>query len=140
MANISFTATANVAIAGITPAAGPKPTVSVSSSFNSGATAADDYFSDTFVINAGTTATAVNLGKIVAGMLLKISTSGPIRVIISQDLGAGPVDIETAIDSFYMIESGFLGLQLANPGATSQQVSISVAGNRVAVGVGPGVF
>jgi hypothetical protein len=140
MANISFTATANVAIAGITPAAGPKPTVTVSSSFNSGATPADDYFSDTFVINAGTTATAINLGKINAGLFMMISTSGPIRVIISQDLGAGPVDIETAVDSFYAIETGFLGLKLANPGGTAQQVSISIAGNRPAVGGGAGIF
>lgn len=140
MPNIGFTATANVDITGLTPATGPKPSVKASSSFTSGLTATDDYVVQTFVVNATTTATAINLGKISAGAFVMVQSSGPIRVIVSQDLGAGPVDIETIVDSFYMMKSGFLGLKIANPGATAQQVSIAIAGARPTVGVGPGIF
>lgn len=142
MANLSFTATGNVSITGITPtpATAPKPTISVAAAFNSGATNADDYLSDTYTVNAGTTATAVNLGKISAGLLLAVQTTGTVLLTITQDQGSGPVDIVLQVDSYILLESGFSALKIANAGATAVQVSISVVGNRPANSNAPGVF
>lgn len=142
MASASYTATANVSVSGITPAVAtdPKPTIGVTAAFNSGASPADDYLSETYTINAATTATAVNLGKISAGLLLSVQTTGPILLTVTQDQGAGPVDVIMQVDTFMMLESGFLGLKFANPGASAVKVSLTVLGNRPTNTNAPGVF
>lgn len=140
MANLSYTASANVTVAGITPASGPKSTITEASPFNSGATDADDSHCEPYTINAGTTATAINLGKIATGLLVEIQTTGSILVTLTQDQGAGPVDTVLKVDTFLMLESGFTALKLANTGGTAVYVSVTVLGNRIPLGGGPGIY
>lgn len=138
--NLSYTASGNVSITGITPVAGPKPTITVAAAFNSGATDADDNLTETYTVNAGTTATAIDLGYIATGLLVSINTTGPLLVTITQDQGSGPVDVTWKVDTFLLLESGFTALQLANAGGTAVNVSLTVIGNRIPLGTGPGIF
>lgn len=141
MANLSYTPSATLAITGMTPGAGPTSTVKVNAAFNGTAAAADDRLAETFTINASTTATAINLGKITAGKALWLECDGPLLVTIEQDLGAGPVDVVFKLDKFVYLQSGFTNLKVANPSATTAvHLSAIVLGDRPAVGGGPGVF
>lgn len=140
MANIKYTLTATFKAVGITPAAGPKPAVDASYSFAPGAIDTGDYFSNTFVVNSGTTATAVSLGKITTGKSLIIETDQPIQVTLTQDLGAGPVDNVQLVNKFLMIDTEFTAVQIANAGGTSANIVLSAAGTRDAVGAGAGIF
>ena len=141
MANLSFSSTATLTINGITPADGPTSTIRESASFTGAATSADDRMVQTFVINASTTATALDLGKITSGQALWVQVDGPLHVTVTQDLGAGPVDAVVRVESFMFLNSEFLALKVANPSATTAvRLSIAVVGDRDAVGGGPGVF
>ena len=141
MANLTFSSTATLAVAGITPGAGPASTLKVNAAFTGTATNADDRIAETFVINASTTATAIDMGKIVTGKALWIECDGPLHVTLTQDLGAGPVDHIVKVEKFMYLQSTFTAVKVANPSATTAvHISIIVAGDRVAVGGGPGVF
>jgi hypothetical protein len=140
MANLQYTASSNLSISGITPASGPKPTVAITAAFTSGGVAVGDYVSDTFVVNGTTTATAFDMGNIVTGKAIWFEASAPLSLILTQDLGAGPVDVEVKVDKFIFLQATFTAVKVANPGATAVNVSLSIMGDRVAVGAGPGVF
>jgi hypothetical protein len=141
MANLSFSSTATLAVTGITPGAGPTSTVKVNASFAGSATAADDRVAQTFTVNANTSATVVDLGKIVAGKALWVECDGPLHITLTQDLGAGPVDNIVKVKKFMYLDSDFTAIKVANPSATTAvHMSINVVGDRLPVGGGPGVF
>jgi hypothetical protein len=101
----------------------------------------DDRINETFIVNANTIATAINLGKISTVRGLWLQCDGALLVTISQDLGAGPVDVTFKVETFLFIQSTVLGVKVANPSATTAvHMSIIVAGDRPAIGGGPGVF
>ena len=137
MANIAYKPSAGLQITGITPDSGPKPTLNVAASFNGSTYEAGDYLAETFTINASTTATAINLGKIVTGAYLWIETNGLLVVTITQD--STPRDIR--VENLLVIKSPFTALSVANPSsATAVKMSVVVAGDRTTIGTGPGVF
>ena len=140
MANISYKPTAGLQITGITPDAGPKPTITVAASSNGASYEAGDYLADTYTVNASTTATVINLGKIVTGKFLWIETNGELVVTITQ--AAAPRDIK--VNGLMILASPtapFTAISVANPSsATAVKMSLVVAGDRDAVGTGPGVF
>jgi hypothetical protein len=141
MANFSYTTTATLALNGITPTTGPALTDKVNGVYSGISTAVDDRLNETYTINASTTATALDLGKIVAGTALWIQTDGPLHVSLTQDLGAGPVVNIVRVEKFLMLESAFSAISVANPSATTAvHFSIIAPGNRLPVGGGPGVF
>lgn len=140
-ASVAFTASANLSITGVTPDTGPKPVVTATASFTSGATTVGDYISDTFVVNANTPATALDLGKISAGKIVWLETNGLAQVTITQDLGSGPEDVTMNVEKLLVLQSGFTALKVANPSLTTAvRISVTVAGDRPAIGAGPGVF
>ena len=136
--NLTYSATANLAIKGIvpTPVSAPTQAVNISAPYASGSLYADDRVAETYTINASTTATALNLGKISAGLLVMITTTGPLMLTIAQTAGSPVVEV----DSFIMLASGFTGLSVANTGGTAIYVTVTVLGNRPVVGGGAGVF
>ena len=136
--NLSYSVSASLAVSGITPTPATAPTQSLTISAPYAVTKqpVDDYVADTYTINANTTATALNLGKIAAGEVLQISTTGTMMLTIVQ-AGGSPV---VQVDDFILLSSAFTGLSVANPGSTAIYVSVSVLGNRPAVGTTPGVF
>lgn len=140
MANLQYVASANLDVSGITPTSGPKPSLKVSSVYTSGGVAVGDHIADTFVVNGSTPATAIDLGELVTGKAVWIEASAPIHLILTQDLGAGPVDITYPIDKFMFSQTTFTAVKLANPTAVAINVSIAVMGDRAAVGVGPGIY
>jgi hypothetical protein len=141
MANLSFTSSATLSITGITPGAGPTSTISESGKFAGAATNADDRLVQPYTINASTTATSLDLGKIVSGLALWLEMDGPLHVSITQDLGAGPVVNTIKVDKFLLLGAGYTALSLANPSATTAvHLSLMAVGNRAPVGGGPGIF
>lgn len=140
MANLSFTSTASLSIKGITPTDGPTSVVSDSGSYSSGATEAGDRITRTFTVNAGTPLTAIDLGKITSGKMLWLECNGSLTVELTQDFGSGDVANIALVNKFFMLQSPFTALRIANPGGTAINVSVMVAGDRDAVGAGPGVF
>jgi hypothetical protein len=141
MANFSFSASASLGISGITPAAGPTSTDKVNATFTGAAGTADDRLAQTFTVNASTTATAIDMGKIVSGKALWIESDGALLVSITQDQGAGPIVNVVKVDKFLYIQSIFTAVSVANPSATTAvHLSIVVAGDRIPVGGGAGVF
>lgn len=141
MASFSFSSSATLAISGITPAAGPTSVDKVNAAFSGASASCDDRLSHTFTINANTTDTALDLGMIVSGKILWVECDGPLIVSMTQDLGAGPVVNVQKVDRFLLAQTAFTTVSVANPSATTAvHLSIIVAGDRVAVGGGPGVF
>jgi hypothetical protein len=140
MSNVSYTLTSNFSAKGLTPGDGPKSTTDVSHNFAPGAVATDDYFSNVFTVNAGTTNAVISLGKISTGKALVIEVDGDLHVTLTQDLGAGPVDNVFLVKRLLVIDSDFTAVKVTNPGGTAVLMSMDAAGTRPAVGGGPGVF
>ena len=136
--NLSYSVTASLAVSGITPtpATAPTQSVTLSAPYVTNKLPADDYVANTYTINAGTTATALDLGKIAAGEVVMITTTGTIMLTIVQP-GGSPI---VQVDSFILLASGFTGLSVANPGGTAVYVNVDIIGDRIPVGTGPGVF
>lgn len=98
----------------------------------------DDVHSETYVVNANTTTTALNLTNIVAGQLLWVTTDQPISVTITQttdrtyDITGGGLLAVTAT---------FTALKLANASlTTAANVVIVAVGNRVVNPGTPGIY
>jgi hypothetical protein len=141
MANLTFTSSATLSISGITPGAGPYSTIKETSQFAGASTNADDRLVQPYTINASTTATALDLGKIATGLALWMEMDGPLHVSLTQDLGAGPVVNTIKVEKFLFLSSGYTAISIANPSATTAvHLSLAAVGNRVAVGGGPGIF
>ena len=138
--NMQFAGSASLSITGTTPPTGPTENVAVAVNYSSGNVDADDKLDAAYTVNAGTTATAVDLGKLIALTMLWIQTNNPIVVTVTQDLGAGLVDISMKVESFLMLPATITGLKLANPYATSAKVALVAAGNRAPIGAGAGIF
>lgn len=136
--NLSYSVNASLAVSGIipTPATAPTQSVTLSAPYAINKLPADDYVANTYTINAGTTATALNLGKIAAGEVVMVTTTGTMMLTIVQASGSPVVQV----DSFILLASGFTALSVANPGATAIYVNVDVIGDRVPVGTSPGVF
>lgn len=145
MANLSYTATANLSVTGITPATATPPlptsTLKINAQYTGTTSPADDRLDEVYTINASTPDTALNLGKIVSGEALWIQVDGPLHVTLTQDLGSGPVQNVIRVEDFLMLSSSYTAISVANPSATAPvHLSVIVLGNRAAVGGGPGVF
>ena len=98
---------------------------------------ADDLYSEIFVINPSTVATALDLSKIVTGTSLWVTTDHPVEVTLTQST----TDRTYIVDSFLFINATFTGIKLANTSATvAANVSINLTGNRAVVGPGPGIY
>jgi hypothetical protein len=70
-----------------------------------------------------------------------LESNGSVLVTVEQDLGAGPVEIVMKVDKLLVLQSGFTALKVANPSVTTAvRISVTVSGDRPAIGVGPGVF
>ena len=136
MANLAYTASATLNITGIVPAEGPTSTIKIGSAYSGVSTPADDWLSETYVVNAGTVATAINLGKIVTGQMLWVQCNGPLNITLTTALG----DVILPVASFIMLQTPFTALKLANAGADAVEVSVTVCGARTPVGTGPGIF
>lgn len=128
--NMKLTASASLSVNGSTPSSGPSENVSIAVNFSSGALDVDDSLDENYIINAGTTATAVNMVKIVTGKILWLQTSSPIEVTITTDLGAGPVDVVLPVETMLLWPGTFTGLKMANSQATAAKVAMVIAGNR----------
>lgn len=142
MANFTFSASANLKLTGITPLAGPPLLDKGDLNFvTTMPIAVDDKAGNTFTVNANTTATSLDLGSIVAGEALLLLTDGPLVLTLTQDFGSGPVTQNTLVNTLYMLQSSFSAISIANPSLTTAvHVAFLVAGDRIPVGTGPGVF
>ena len=141
MSNFSYTPSAALLIAGVTPAAGPTLTDKVSASYQPAPGTSDDRINETYTINASTTVTALDLGLMTSLSALWIQTDGPLHLTLTQDFGSGPVTNLLRVERFVLLDSTVLALSVANPSATTAvHFSVIAPGLRPAVGGGPGIF
>lgn len=138
--NMQYTATASLSINGITPLTGPTENVAVSVNYSSGILQADDSMEEVYTINANTPDTAIDMGLIVTGKAIWIQTNSPVILSLQQDLGAGPVWNKTLVSSMVLLPVTFTGVRLANAQGTAAKVALALAGDRAAVGGGPGIY
>ena len=97
--------------------------------------AVDDYVHNTFIVNAGTTATAIDLGKIATASYLMVICDAPLEVTITQT-----TDRTVDVNDFLLMNSTFTALKIANPGIVDVNVTVLVAGNRIANPGTPGIY
>lgn len=137
MSNLAYNSTATLSVSGITPASGPTFSLKINASYAANAVTADDALEETYTVNANTTATPLDLGKIVSGDALWIQVDGPLMVTVTQVSGAATLHVS----DFLYLSSDYLSVSIANPSLTTAvHMSIVAVGNRAAVGGGPGIF
>jgi len=141
MPSIKYTATASLKSTGITPttATSPAPVESITNSLSKVDQDATDSVENAHTINAGTTATALELGSISAGVALWIQSAAVVQVTLTQDLGAGPVD-NIFKGTFFMLVGAYTAVKVANPSATAIEFGYTAIGDRPTIGGGVGIF
>jgi len=141
MADLSFTATAGLSVNGISKATGiPTSVLKGTGTFAPGAVDASDTIEKTFVVNASTTKTAIDIDKITAGKLLWVETDKAVEVYVTQDFGVGPVEGKFYVSKFLLLQSAYSAVAVANTGGTAANISVMAVGDKPVVGTGPGVF
>ena len=141
MAEISYVPTAGITINGIVKTS-PIPTsvLKGTGTFGPGALDATDEMQRPYLVNAGTTKTALDLGKIVTCKGLWLQCDGALDIYLTQDFGAGAVENKIRLESFIYLQSTILAVSVANTGATARNLHIIAVGDRLAAGTGPGLF
>jgi hypothetical protein len=135
--SVSVSTDLSLTIKGISPAAGPGLVLLANPSLVATNVTQGDYFADTFVVNALTTTTALDLGGIVSGATVWIQTDLPITVTLTQNA----IDNDIVVDSFLMMNTTFTALKLANASATTAaNINVVVVGSRVTNPGTPGIF